>query len=40
MDIIESIPTAIALVELSNTDPHLCAELAQWQLQSVVLSME
>lgn len=28
MDIIESIPTAIALVELSNTDPHLCAELA------------
>lgn len=28
MDIIESIPTAIALVELAGTEPMLCAELA------------
>ncbi|WP_394167866.1 ADP-ribosylglycohydrolase family protein [Photobacterium piscicola] len=28
MDIIESIPTAIALVELAQTDPMKCAELA------------
>ncbi|MGF1680134.1 ADP-ribosylglycohydrolase family protein [Photobacterium minamisatsumaniensis] len=28
MDILESVPTAIALVDLAGTDPMLCAELA------------